>query len=128
MCWGGKMVHPAQSTVIGTGILIQTARLIVDPCHRYPANVRELSRRNPRRLCVREQTPRPSSFIHTDFHSPFRFGFVGTACGLHTFARIVHVSRIFLTNQFPVSQNRSERFVNGFDVQGTCKNFITHDM
>jgi len=52
------MVRSAQSTVIGTGILIQTARFIVDPCHRYSANVRELSRRNPRRLCVREQKPR----------------------------------------------------------------------
>lgn len=68
---GGEMVRPAQSTVIGTGILIQTARLIVDLYHRYPANVRELSRRNPRRLCVREPTPRPSSFIHTEFTLPF---------------------------------------------------------
>lgn len=80
---GEKMVRPAHSTVIGTGILIQTARLIVDPCHRYPANVRELSRRNPRRVCVTEQTPRPSRSVHTDFYSPFRFGFDGTTRGLH---------------------------------------------
>lgn len=115
---GGKMVHPAQSTVIGTGILIQTARLIVDPCHRYPANVRELSRRNPRRLCVREQTPRPSSFIHTDSTVPFVSVLLVRPAD-YTHARIVHLSRIFLTNQFPVSQYRCERFVNGLDVQET---------
>lgn len=76
------MVRSAHSTVTGTEILIQNARLIADLCHRYPANVRELSRRNPRRVCVRTDAS-PLSFNTYRLSLSLSFGLVGTTCGLH---------------------------------------------